>query len=91
MAVETTGEGAFLCLSDCPPLSRLPLAVLLSVISAALVQLSPVFLLQNGVVHRDLKLENILLDDNCNIKVKLRQRPPPQLWRVGVAGGCGFP
>ncbi|KAJ6658883.1 hypothetical protein lerEdw1_019519 [Lerista edwardsae] len=25
---------------------------------------------KNGVVHRDLKLENILLDDNCNIKVK---------------------
>lgn len=31
----------------------------------------PVFSFQNGVVHRDLKLENILLDDNCNIKVKL--------------------
>lgn len=27
------------------------------------------FLLQNGVVHRDLKLENVLLDENCNIKV----------------------
>lgn len=27
------------------------------------------FLFQNGVVHRDLKLENILLDDNFNIKV----------------------
>ncbi|KAH0508871.1 NUAK family SNF1-like kinase 1 [Microtus ochrogaster] len=39
---------------------------------------------KNGVVHRDLKLENILLDDNCNIKVKLRQGP-------AVAGGCGFP
>lgn len=26
-------------------------------------------LFQNGVVHRDLKLENILLDDNFNIKV----------------------
>lgn len=28
-------------------------------------------LFQNGVVHRDLKLENILLDDNFNIKVGL--------------------
>lgn len=27
-------------------------------------------LFQNGVVHRDLKLENILLDDNFNIKVR---------------------
>ncbi|XP_053110296.1 NUAK family SNF1-like kinase 1 [Hemicordylus capensis] len=24
---------------------------------------------KNGVVHRDLKLENILLDDSCNIKI----------------------
>lgn len=28
------------------------------------------YVLQNGVVHRDLKLENILLDDNGNIKVR---------------------
>lgn len=28
-------------------------------------------LLQNGVVHRDLKLENVLLDENLNIKVLL--------------------
>lgn len=37
---------------------------------------------KNGVVHRDLKLENILLDDNCNIKVKLRQS-------LGTSDGCG--
>lgn len=28
-------------------------------------------LFQNGVVHRDLKLENVLLDENLNIKVLL--------------------
>lgn len=27
-------------------------------------------LLQNGVVHRDLKLENILLDQDLNVKVR---------------------
>lgn len=30
---------------------------------------------QKGVVHRDLKLENVLLDDNYNIKVKLSTGP----------------
>lgn len=29
----------------------------------------PLVLFQNGVVHRDLKLENVLLDENHNIKV----------------------
>lgn len=29
------------------------------------------FLFQNGIVHRDLKLENVLLDENLNIKVLL--------------------
>lgn len=29
----------------------------------------PLILFQNGVVHRDLKLENVLLDENLNIKV----------------------
>lgn len=49
---------------------------------------SSVLSLQNGVVHRDLKLENILLDDNCNIKVKLRWGPGygGWAWPVGVAG-----
>lgn len=30
-----------------------------------------IILFQNGVVHRDLKLENVLLDENLNIKVLL--------------------
>lgn len=28
------------------------------------------FFFQNGIVHRDLKLENILLDGNGNVKVQ---------------------
>lgn len=40
------------------------------------------FSLQNGVVHRDLKLENVLLDENCNIKVTL---PLVMVWDVLAA------
>jgi len=37
--------------------------------------------LQNGVVHRDLKLENILLDQDLNVKVRLMSlhTTPPML------------
>ncbi|KAG9342269.1 hypothetical protein JZ751_016771, partial [Albula glossodonta] len=28
-----------------------------------------IYRVENGVVHRDLKLENVLLDENCNIKI----------------------
>lgn len=31
----------------------------------------PLLSLQSGVVHRDLKLENILLDQDLNVKVSL--------------------
>lgn len=44
----------------------------LTFIFCSIFSCSPPFfssLFQNGVVHRDLKLENILLDDNFNIKV----------------------
>lgn len=82
MEVKTTGAGVFLSSVRLFPVPGLPQALLLSVISPAPVHVVPVFSLQNGVVHRDLKLENILLDDNCNIKVKLRQS-------LGIVGGCG--
>lgn len=35
-------------------------------------------LLQNGVVHRDLKLENILLDQDLNVKVSLLKNTHPE-------------
>lgn len=86
--MKTTGASwciAFICqtCSLCPA-SPAPSPELSCLSSHTLLLLlnSSVFSLQNGVVHRDLKLENILLDDNCNIKVKLSQG-------LGIAGGRG--
>lgn len=36
-------------------------------------------LFQNGVVHRDLKLENILLDQDLNVKVRSRKHTHSKL------------
>lgn len=80
MEAKTTGAAHFFKVSNtslCSP-SRSPF---LSLLPAAPFTAPPVFSLQNGVVHRDLKLENILLDDSCNIKVKLLPG--------GLIGGAG--
>jgi serine/threonine protein kinase len=94
MEVKTTGTGwciAFICqtcslcpasAAPSPELSCLSSHTLLLWLLLLLLLSSSVSSLQNGVVHRDLKLENILLDDNCNIKVKLSRG-------VGMAGGRG--
>lgn len=50
-------------------LSRRGLRVVLSLRGDLSLTILLPFLFQNGVVHRDLKLENILLDANGNIKV----------------------
>lgn len=87
MEVKTTGAGAPLSSVRRAPLSPpIPPQLSWCLSSHQLLFSSSVSSLQNGVVHRDLKLENILLDDNCNIKVKLTG--PGYcgwVWPVGVA------
>lgn len=69
MQAKTTGLVHFFHLSSISP--RSPSTFLFLSSRPPPFTSLPGFSLQNGVVHRDLKLENILLDDNCNIKVNL--------------------
>lgn len=41
-------------------------------------------LFQNGVVHRDLKLENILLDQDLNVKVRSIKHPQNEPWFLAL-------
>lgn len=70
------------CSPSCP--------LFLSLGPAAPFTSAPVFSLQNGVVHRDLKLENILLDDSCNIKVRLLPGGLIPRARTQGASGCSL-